>query len=245
MIMGMMVPLNNPAGRLHRILAQAQENLKGRAHVSDVWHSVLGLSDELDLTQQMAGLLAVLDEVIELLRSSRVSPTHFSAQLYRVAQALSPILFGRSASELGNHLDDSSLGALGLCASVLDGRSEESLIDADDLSGLKSDVDELLQKLVDTDIDQTLTEVIIVFLHRILRAISDYHIYGSAGLRRALETAVGTMVMQEDLFQPLKESSIFKDIGDLIRKVCRMAHKAKHELGELPSIGKFLPSNHS
>ena len=189
------VEYDNPAHRLHRILAAAAAQTDGSLSTRQLWSSVFDVrpKDTFAIYQRLVALGDLADEVEEAVRAVLPPVSHDRLLSWRTNART--VMTGSIDATWGNYralLDNATLQSIGFCADRLDEESfNEQVIPETDLRGLASDVDELFNQVASGSLDPELQRVILRSLEEIRRAIAEYRIRGSAGLYEALARARG------------------------------------------------------
>jgi hypothetical protein len=192
---------DNPAGRLYALLLKfSQGDLNGQ--VFDVACTALSVEprDWVNLYKVWAKFLVLIDETelaVQILHPRKQKI--YSDFLAEVRQYLSiqqwSVAWSSVCGPLSNP-ESSLLKTIELCSFDLAGH--ESVISAQQLSELRKSVSELLEEILSAQISPELRMFLIEKLREIQRAIDDYAFYGSAGLRKALESILGATYFQDE-----------------------------------------------
>lgn len=95
------------------------------------------------------------------------------------------------------------LTGLEFCSDKLARTLNEQIIDQESLDELREQVEEMIKVILDAEIDSALKAVILDHLQAIHQAILTYRIHGAAGLKRALDSGVGSLLRhQAELKKP-------------------------------------------
>jgi hypothetical protein len=153
---------NNPAGRLHRILAAARAkppNFKTR----QVWAQVLEI-DEKDT----AALLGAIADIIYLVRDAKAavqSVGDLNSDVY--LKSFKPIegALARATLEIrwdqfSKHIDESTMARLEVVADILSKQRPEPMPNSDDLAEVSHRIDELFDITVAASLPQQLKSAI-------------------------------------------------------------------------------------
>jgi hypothetical protein len=200
--------LDNPAGRLHRILVAMKQ---GRANVP-VMHGmaeVLGIDPPLlhDVARAVAEVFALAIEAEGEVRSlGDDEPKELLLQWQpKVMEALNAMFFQRSNPALmldtvARGYGEGDLVALAFCSATLHRVRRELVIERDALARIREQTTGLLAVLEsDTDLDAELRGLLLWNVRAMLRACDSYDRRGTAGIRDALNQMVGALVSNPDL----------------------------------------------
>jgi hypothetical protein len=187
------VSLNNPAGRLHRILSRAKS--AGQANVLSAFASAFEIpsTNIPEVLMNLGRLGVAVDEVSEELR--RVNATD-TLELYlesapQLKSALSIQNLGTAWESYKNHIRDEDLRALRYCSKDLSKLSFEEALSDEQIKDLKAKVETLYEDVLSsTDLEAQLRRVILGHLDSIRRAIHNYRVEGIRPLAEALSITV-------------------------------------------------------
>lgn len=191
------VPRDNPAGRLYHLLSEANQKGAGN-QFGDAWAKVFGVD-----TEDQGRVLTLLAQVIlEVDRGKEAVQTNpeINQELYlrpfeELEKAFNLINYGKSWKSWSNRLQDDTLTKLAYCANELSRVQPEGTISDDDLAELRSQLEEVLDFVLEAEIDDALKQVLVDGLETLRRAILEYKIRGAAGLREALERNYGMLML--------------------------------------------------
>src|SRR5690606_37844735 len=93
-----------------------------------------------------------------------------------------------------NELDEATMVALRFCADTLSRERGEGEVDSDTLAELSTEVSSLLEKVLASEVPDELKVILSEGLEVVRRALLEYRLRGADGLRRALETVIGSLI---------------------------------------------------
>ncbi|NBB75604.1 MAG: hypothetical protein GVY35_18325 [Bacteroidetes bacterium] len=240
-----MVERDNPAGRLWHILNDAKKkgaNLRTR----EVWGEVFDIDK--NSTSQ---ILEKQGEVIHLLMDVKrsiggidgLNKDLYLRQLPSIENALANVRLSDKWEGFKNRLDDATMLSLAHCADKLSEYSNEIVLSQDDLQSLRKDVEALIDRILDgPTINPKLQEILLEHLEVIRRAIINYNLYGSKGLKEAVETATGAVYLNREIFEAEKDSEAVDWYWKIIVRIGTLTALVSdaHELA--PGVAKLLES---
>lgn len=183
------ISLNNPAGRLHRILSRAKS--AGQATVLSAFAHAFEIppANIHEVLMNLGRLGLAVDEVSEELR--RVNATD-TLELYlesapQLKSALSIQQLGAAWESYKNSIRDEDLRALRYCSKELSKLSLEEVLSDEQIKDLKTKVEALYEDVINsTDIEAELRKVMLGHLDSIRQAIHNYRVEGIRPLAQAL-----------------------------------------------------------
>jgi hypothetical protein len=117
------------------------------------------------------------------------------------------------------HISDSTLLGLAFCSDTLSREMPESVIDQEVLDQLRTEIELMIADILNSSIDERLKAVIIDHLESIRRALIEYRIRGSEGLRRALDSGIGTLIRHQEEMRKPENASILSKLLSVFKKI--------------------------
>lgn len=237
--------INNPAARLHAILAKCRNNDLRPQPMIKGWRSVLGLAEDVEDTIVMGkiGKVFVLPYRIaaEIKQLDDLDLELYLGWQKDLSQAFQNVNFQTQFAQFSDKLSDSLLINIRYCAHELSKRRPEKVLNEKDLSELKEDAYSLYKDVVAAKLDPQISRYMLDHLYMIIEAIDDYLINGSIGITIALDTIVGTIVTSTKIAKAARESPFGDKLWAIVGKTALVLELARTatELGE--SIFKLLP----
>jgi hypothetical protein len=227
-----MVHPGNPVGRLFNILEQVRVE-PDRKLTRDVWAEFFGLDPK-----DTGDVLLVISQLLELVQAAKESIRRLDGidhSIYlrpfeNVEQAFAAASLGTIWKTFKDKLDDATMVSLRFGADTLSRTYDEQVLDSEILSGLQAEVEDLLEKVVDSELEATLKTVMVDHLEAIRRSILGYRLWGSSGLKTALETSIGAMLRHKEELGKTRDRAIvarFLEVLQHIDRVVAVALKAK------------------
>jgi hypothetical protein len=215
--------LDNPAGRLHRLLVRFRQNASN-VRAWQTWAATLGIPDT-DFPEVVRGLgmlLALPGEVESEL--AQVDPADYAGDIVlrwkdEIVPALVPNLFqGQQSDQMAAHLDDASLASLETCNWTLHRYRPQRPVADSDLKRIRRLIGELEIELRESgDIEPELREFLLQQCREMSRALRDMEIRGPAALEEALDRAVGAAHRRKDLAARSSEApGVWRKFGEVI-----------------------------
>lgn len=195
--------LDNPAGRLYRILV-AMQAIRPNLSVSQAMPEILGINPPLvpDLARAMGDLLQLPGEAQREIE--KLTGTQSKERLLRwqpkVIEALNCLLFQMASpplkiGQIAALYGPGDLMALEFCSEALHLAGAKQVVDHDFLTGIRQQISDLLDVLEsDSDLQAQLRDLLIWNVRAMLRACDNYDLRGVAGISDAYNQAIGTMV---------------------------------------------------
>ena len=218
----------NPAERLHSLILAANKRPADEA-VRDVWKTVLGVeaADRPTFYLQYAQLLRLVDEVKKQLESiDDIDAKLFLSWEQPVRNLLSPSHHNGAWKGTKTAVSEASLQALKFAAHELSRRPTVQEVPSEELQELQGEVEELLESVIGSHIDGRIKSLLIRQLETMRLSILAYRIRGAEAIRDALETSIGSVVLNQDILRDAKDEPEVKRFGQIIGKADRLVSLA-------------------
>jgi len=219
----------NSASRLFSILEQAPSHAN-KTNTLEVWTKLLDVTEKHPHRRVVAvgELVHAMHRELEL-ATAGLATANFSRSLYerafsQIEYALSPMLFPNSWDHVKQYLTPEVLTALAFCTEILP--DEEIQISAEEISIIRTQVEELRATLNDANMPLRLRSLIQHHIELIECALAEYSIVGAKALREAGRTALGEMIEATDEIAPAKNSPAISTLESAWKSVNQAADVA-------------------
>ena len=234
---------SNPAGRLHKILAEAKKQ-PDKSTVKKVWALVLGVEEnDVLITKSVVELYSLSQEIQSLIKmNDGLNHSLYLTSFNQIDRAFFPLNLGTQWVSAKNNLTDEALTRLQFCAEELTRFYSEESLSEEDLKDIIQKTEELFETLYKSILPATLRLSLLEEVERIRNAINLYKIKGAKDLKEALQGTLGAIVAnQEELKDASKTNSdVIKRLGELIEKMDSFASKALKIKKALTSPVKYV-----
>jgi hypothetical protein len=241
--------INNAAARLYDILNQARAEFNPKQHkvtIRQVWASVLKIE-----TEDFSEVLHFVAHLLDLVRTAKlhiqelpdVNSTIYLRPFENIEMAFGSMNLDEPWNRFTQHLDEATMVGLQFCADTLSLARPEAIISEEELAALQSDIEVLIEKVVQSELPSHAKTMFLNNLENIRLAILEYRINGSAGLSRALDLSLGGMLRHQDDLENAKDEEIFPAFFRIMIKINDLVTYARN-LKQLldPVMNYFLPS---
>ena len=148
-----MATLDNPAGRLHGMLSAFREAADKQTTILDTWASVLEVSDISEVASELAGVASLLSDIEQAVQRAGREEQVEVFQAFRWAWAVPMLALEhppRTTPSSGKAVvDPQALTALAGLSAFLSATASEGVVpDVEQSSGLRSEVEALIETLV-------------------------------------------------------------------------------------------------
>ena len=218
--------LDNPAGRLHNLLAAAKATDAGQA-AGVVWGSILGANYPNELAVLLTRLAAVVD-LPEKARQDLQSLGHglgdsddeelYFEPLSQAEAAFAGLHLKSPIRDFQSLITENVLFGLRAVSRELH-RSKRSkpLPDGQALADLLGSTHDLLREVIDADVDEELRAFLIEHLNDMTEAIQEYRIVGREVLEAVVDRTTGNLLRRPDLRPVIQKAPLGKRFLELMK----------------------------
>ena len=218
---------NNPVGRLYEILVALQKAATNQNERLDAIITKVFKIEASDSSQLLEIYLELLNLTKESEREIRKLPEeshelHLRA-IRKIEKAFVKQSLHSSWTSFSQSLDPATMTGLEHTADNLSYHGEQT-VSTEDLENLQREVNELLEMVTETEMNEMLKTFLVEHLEKIQQADRYYRIKGARGLRDALERIMGAVLIyaKENPNQKAPEkvqSKLFSMMGLLVKIV--------------------------
>lgn len=186
---------DNPAGRLHAVLGPAPSDAYAKLNAREVWGILLQIENPKDNVQIYRGiglLLDQLDKAEEIIRS-RPDIDHevYLQNFSKLRQGIATPTLDAPWAHSQQHFTPEAVRDLLFCSAKIAEFYSEGHLEADELKGLLDELDALVNTVSEAAISRELRQILLDLLEAVRRALAEYRIRGTAGLREATARSIG------------------------------------------------------
>jgi len=212
----------NSAYRIFEIFENAKKGLHNE-QVLDVWTKCFGIDedDHQQKTFAVSECLSLMHEEINSV-SQQMSGTEFSDNLYVPALSKARTIISVNAFEnswgsyFGNITPEMQV-SLQFCSEILP--DEESEIDLEALNEIRDLNRKLLENISSSKLPSYVIGIIEKHSRKIELALQKYGVVGAKALQEVMESAYGDVVINEDTFLNVRDTSEISKLTTVWRKV--------------------------
>lgn len=242
-----MATSDNPARRLYRLLLDASKQ-NGRGTVRAAWSNVLLIdaANTVEVFSYLKLLSELMDEVEERIRSiSGINHTFYLQNFATIRRAVLHSSLDSAWSDPVQWLTDVNLRDVAHCAEKLAEYSEEAETPDEKIKELLDELGTLARRASSSGIGQDI-KVTVGRIFRILEtALRQYRVTGVSGLRTALSSALGELMLAWLSAKPVERAEPIWE--DIVAYLSLLDGVLADETGQQPrlasSIGRLLPSD--
>lgn len=209
-----MVYLDNPAGRLLKLLEEARA-IPAHEHPIKAWGAIFRLSpiDTAQLIRKGARTIDLAAEVRRKVEALTDDDPGLILRNYEEVETVVERFTSIAALPRMDHfvsgLGPTGIHALEMCSSLLHRRSPEPVVENEKLNELRLDVAHLVEEFQSAeDFDADLRYFVTGHLFDILRALSDVDMTGVEPVRDEVSRIVGTMVTKRPFWRRLASDQV-------------------------------------
>jgi hypothetical protein len=225
---------NNPAGRLHQLLADAKQQEPNQS-ARDAWAKVFATEpgDTEAMLRMLSDLIALVRETeAAILRLDDVDHDLYLKPFKRIRSLLSQVHLDNAWEHWRNQIDETMLVGLRFSADKLSRISGITAIDTDELGDIREQIDLLFNQVTDSELDPALKIALLHNLSALRVAIAAFRIQGVEGLEQEIERSIGSIILRKEQIKaagpPEKDAwTAFFGLVERLNKVVTFARNAK------------------
>ena len=247
--MAQMPEQTNPIERLHdtltKVLEFGQTQARPDALAQDVWIRTFGLNQ--------VRLLVNLHDIVSIVklceqsvrRGSTVNQELHLEQIEKMKVGLGLIAI-RSGTwqQFQLTFNDDFMNVLLMMSENISIHGGEEVIPEEELASLQSDVEDIINKVVDSGLDTDIKSVLFEGLEAVRDALLNYQIYGAEGIRNAVDKNVGSYARHKEVFDRASQTECREVIDayrELINEVNVTLSKALKFKPLVKPVARILP----
>jgi hypothetical protein len=233
----------HPAWRLHAIIARALTARDGT--IRELWATAFETpaKDTATIFRRLALLHELVDEVEGTVHSvPNIDPDYYLQNLSSLRSAIAFTNLDKPASEVASLLHGLTHRDVGFWAHAIEGVTFSEALQEEELRGLIDEVTALFEEVRAAAIDSDLKDTVLDGLEGIRRAIVEYRLRGSEGLREEVERAIGKMARRAADLKGYAQDSWYKRVWRLLEKADDAATRGKKYLPLVRQLLKLLPA---
>jgi hypothetical protein len=252
-----MIKTNNPAGRLYMIL-EAAKAAPGGADGYQTWAGVFKVppyeasAPERKMPDESAaealGRFLQVRTLVNEVESALRSIENINHSLYltpfsriRAAFSLHYLNGGNYPGAVLGQITEGDMTVLAFCAEALDAQHSESVVEEEQLKELLDAVAALYEEVRAADVGTSLKEIILDQLEIIRRAVHEYRIRGVVRLQEALNTVVGSYVLNKEVWEQSADLKEVKDYKQVLSRFAAVVSFASNTVKLLEAAARYIP----
>lgn len=200
----------NPAKRLYDIFNLIMDSqILDAEYVESTMYRyrlavLLGLVPNADVyfADAIGQIFSIIHSYEQLVNRSETMPEELKGMHLDQLKDVKSFLVGfEDWDELGDGLDKNFIRSLQWAAGEMNQHWDEREIEEEYLASLQSETEELINKIVNSDLDIQLMSVLTSGLNGVRQAILEYRIHGAEGLRQALDKIIADLARHREEFE--------------------------------------------
>ena len=217
-----MIDESNPAGRLHKILSQANKR-PDQEKVREVWARILDVEQEdVALTKAVVELYSLSNEIQSLIRmNDQLNHELYLKSFNSINRAFFPLNLSANWQSVKQYLNEEALTRLQFCAEQLSQFYTEDALSEEDLKQIIDKTESLFNAVYSSSLPDTLRLSLLEEVERLRSAIAMYKIKGAKGLKEALQGTIGSVVANQEELKSSSDNNpeVLQRLGELIDKL--------------------------
>ena len=243
----------NPFKRLHEELNIVIEYARDNGFSTDTpaqnaWIMAYNL-DELGFLQKLHELMFIVDSCEQVVgQEQTINQGLYLKQITEVKRGLS--LLSINSGSWGAFLailNDNFMISLLLMSENISIRGGEEVISEENLATLQANVDDIINRVADSELDTEFKQVLLDGLESVRQAILNYRVTGAEGIRNAVDRNVGSYARYRDDFERASETedqniihaykSVINEVNVAISTALKLKQLAEPAAQVLPMLG--------
>ena len=229
---------------LNTVIAYGDANMNTGSSASIAWTAALEIGVPEDLSSLLCDLIADVIECERIVdRDIRIDENIHLKHISRVKSGLLGVQLGNWES-FRKTFDDGLLDILQLMSENMSMYVGEEVIPEEELASLQADVEDLINKVVDSDIDVDIRNVLFEGLEAVRDALLKYQVYGAEGIRNAVDKNVGSYARHKEGFYTASQTEwrgVINAYMEFINEVNVALSKALKFKPLAKPVGRILP----
>jgi len=233
---------NNPAARLHGILIHAKPLQNSNA--LSAWSKLLSVPEDnkAELVRRLGLVLSLPAQIRELIeRIPDIDTTVYLKWIPEVEEGFGKLNLSRSFNEFTNPISDKALHGIEFCSELLSRTFPEKILSRDEMSRLDTDVLELIDRVMNSKMDEGLKRFVLDKLYLVHQSIQDYDLAGPSPLHKAVEATLGAVVLDQKIYETLRHSDIKNDFWSIIHRAASIVTLIVGTAQLHSGVAKLLP----
>ena len=211
---------SNPARRLHTILLAGCQYTH-TDQCKSIWAKLLGVeANSPELLRKLARVMMLPDEILKCVEKE--FPSRLSIQKHwasPVKNAFESQNLSGQWHSFSAHIKESVVDFLAMTSDLIEERVAPDDISDEDLEKIREAFNKVLKELPDSNLPVDVRAALSKAIFRIIIAIDDYRISGSAEMLAAIDMALGKAVYDESYREALSASSVGKSFIEAVNVV--------------------------
>ena len=172
---------------LERVIDFGDANVSPASSASIAWTGALEMSDPESLNNLLCDLIADVGECERTAaRDTRINESLYLKHIAKVKRGLLSVNSG-TWEGFRKTFDGGLLDALQLMSEIISAYRGEEVISVEDLATLQSNVEDIINRVVASDLEDDIKRVLFDGLESVRNALLNYQMFGAEGIRQSLD----------------------------------------------------------
>lgn len=198
----------NPATRLLELLKAAKQ-LPQNKPARQTWMTLLNARDQTELWTGLSRANALIQETSSAV--NRWHPEGLPSTPYWAKQLETAFTLQNLQGDWStfvNHFDEHAIAYLDITARLLDAHYKTKAVTQEERDGYRTSLNEMLEEVLASEQPAELKKYLVKSLQRIIAALDDYKLTGSAAVIDSVQSMIGDAVLHEELGEQVKQSDL-------------------------------------
>lgn len=239
-----MVSYDNPASRLYNFFSELRDMTADFGiTIKDALMHYLKIDNPDDTAQILYGMaeLIQLNKILkENILKMDINHEVYLQPIKKIEKTFAGFRLDSKVTDFLSVIDDSTMLGLQFCADTLYRKYGDLVINEEDLNQILQDVEDLSKQIINSDLPERLKELFTENLDAIRKAIINYKIWGTEGLKKTLESNIGSIILNGNLIKEKKENNNILRFFDIIDKLNKLISVGQNATGLIGSTVKLF-----
>lgn len=240
--------INNPAGRLLRILQEGRTKPED-IRVSSVWAELLEVpADDFPELLRRIGLVQQLPYLIrnEIYALNDIDTELHLNWLPKVELAFSSAHLRSPWRNFINHIDDSTILGLSFCDDKL-ARKEKSGFTRESVHEFSQEAEEIRGAILKSDLEEPVHQFLLRQVELLKQSLDDYELRGPEAISDALQLTIGSITINQNVYHDSTQTSLGIKLWKFVERLVLVSTLVVNSMTmiEASSMPLGLPHNNS
>ena len=210
---------DNPADRLLHIL-KAGKQLHASYNCRKAWCQLLDVDDINDhslLMSRLGKVMALPDGIVTMLDShDGIEPEVYQHWVTKLDAGFTNQSLTGTWESFIKYIDSHTMASLALTSTLLKVTSKRTLIDEESLKETTAKLNSLLSEVADSELEDGVKLYVVKSLQKIITALNEYKITGSAPILETIEASFGHAIVDEKFRESMNSSETGRKVWDIL-----------------------------
>lgn len=231
---------SSPARRLHSFVGKARTDKKilqtaAKQYIATEFS--VDKDDTLEIYRSYSVVLSLLRQTrLALERSDSTMKQPCLNVIPRIAKALSQMQLEQAWNLVNSPITEGDYDLLAIAAQILESDGYELLLTESELTEFEAEANEIAAEIAQAELPDDVKAVLGQLFDNLRQSLKDYHVSGVDGLKSALASAYGQIILEAETIAPHKRDSVLVSAWGWFGKI----NTAVSTIGHAHNAGKLI-----